>query len=96
MPIEKICRGCKRSKPLIEDNYHRSPSSLDGFRHTCKKCFSIKKHTEHKVTELLEALAIADKKIEDNIYYQKYREESMKYDMLVQDLKDAGKWPVKG
>ena len=90
MPEEKICRGCKLPKPLTE--YYSSPSSKGGYRSTCKKCCAIKRQTNHKISELVVLLAEANKKIEDNIYHKKYLEIMMRYDLLIQDIKDNGHW----
>ena len=108
----KKCSECGVEKELNLDNYHGNSASKDGHRNKCRICYKTERsalyHSSKKITQLtqdndnlrntnevlMDKLDAYTKKCE--IAETKYRETENKYDLLVQDLKNAGKWPVKG
>jgi peptidoglycan hydrolase CwlO-like protein len=102
----KYCRACKTEHPI--ERFKPNNFSKDGYTHKCMQSFAIYKHQKKKVKQLSEDIeqrdglikTISEKydalKIKCEIAEKKYREYQDKYELLVQDLKDLGRWPVKG
>jgi len=105
MPELKICKNCNRPKELNKENYKTNNHSHDGFNHTCRSCKKQKKMAEAytlvKIKALASDLAGEQEKNEAlmlkcEIAEKKCVELQRRNEMLTQDLKDSGNWPVKG
>ena len=105
MPDMKVCRSCKRPKKLSKDNWQPNNNSKDGYIHTCRACCKqialVKSYTKVKIKVLADSLGEEQEKNEAlslkcEIAEKKCVELTRRNEMLEQDLKDAGKWPVKG
>jgi len=108
----KTCSECGKDKELTLKNYHGNAASRDGHRNKCKMCYAIERSVSHqrniKITQLTsdneqlrKSIQIITDKLEAftikcEIAEKKTYEYQTKYEILVEDLKGAGRWPIKG